>query len=572
MATPKYQLNDDTAHGWGYELDCTKWGNDIVLAWICSLNTTFADKYDDIFQSKNINGAEHFTKDKLGDQQWCQHELGMDSETASAFSAIVQHRIHKHCDGEAHNINQEVTVVECKADDARDLVQIVKTMTENRDRSNMKINDDCNLVYDGKVLSNESKLQYYGIQSQSLLKLAHDSPLDDPNYNPVIQSTIGSTLSVGDHATLTDILRSNNLHKHLDQPLKDNEISLEMLQNDLPTSDIEGFCADIGLTVMQKMKFRTLMRIIQENEEAVTNDNANEMATDEDDIAADIVGNILLGHMIDKQKELDEKKQQTEFDEFQALKQGREFIRKNNLKPSDSMSVVLIGDVGSGKTSLMTRYINGTFNPLVTSTIGVDSLVTKEELANGTVMEITVWDTAGQERFAKLIRGYYKKGECIIVCYDASTKNPLETIDDWRKDIEDYGNENAVVIIVGCKKDLVSNEDWHRVNLVTVQSLIEDNRQWMRFNANHSECSAKTGDGIQGIFLTAAELVLQARSEQFEEQKQNDAHANNRRGSMGNRRLEQNEQINALNERVNELTRLLQENRNQANRNNGCAC
>eukprot|EP01084_Bolivina_argentea_P112797 201140_1 len=95
MQTKSISLKDKYNHGWGFEQDFKEWNNETIIQWIGILDETdtFVDKYEEIFQLQNINGLDHFTKDNLGNSQWCREHLGIDEDTAEIFSFLVQQRI-----------------------------------------------------------------------------------------------------------------------------------------------------------------------------------------------------------------------------------------------------------------------------------------------------------------------------------------------------------------------------------------------------------------------------------------------------------------------------------------------
>ena len=210
--------------------------------------------------------------------------------------------------------------------------------------------------------------------------------------------------------TLDAILRENGLYDDLHQILTDNDIDLEMLRNDVPKNEIDQFCTEFELSYKQKLKFRKLMRIVYElqsssnvTDPSVALNNVNDVnspmsegmgkTTTRGAAPIDPSYEVKYDPMIQIAMQRDYEQQRME--EMLALKKGRDFIANKDKKPTHKMEVVLVGDSGVGKTSLMRKYVAGIFSEAIAYSIGVDSMVQIEKLHNNSLMEITVRDTAG---------------------------------------------------------------------------------------------------------------------------------------------------------------------------------
>mmetsp|Transcript_24186 Transcript_24186/g.40995 ORF Transcript_24186/g.40995 Transcript_24186/m.40995 type:complete len:212 (+) Transcript_24186:107-742(+) len=161
--------------------------------------------------------------------------------------------------------------------------------------------------------------------------------------------------------------------------------------------------------------------------------------------------------------------------------------------------ILLIGDAGVGKSSIMLRFCDDSFDPHLGSTIGVDFKVKMVKL-RGKKVKMTIWDTAGQERFRTLTSSYYRGAQGIILVYDVTRKDTFDALDQWLREMEVYctdGAREVVKLLVGNKVDkagVVSREeaeDWARA-------------RGMIF----LEASAKADVGIAQAFEEVVEKIL----------------------------------------------------------------
>ena len=105
--------------------------------------------------------------------------------------------------------------------------------------------------------------------------------------------------------------------------------------------------------------------------------------------------------------------------------------------------VVLIGESGVGKTSILLRYISNEFNSQQFSTLGssyVDKII---KINNDKKIKLEIWDTAGQERFRSLAQAFYRNTDVGICVYDITNKASFEEIKNyWIKDIKENNDDN----------------------------------------------------------------------------------------------------------------------------------
>lgn len=121
-----------------------------------------------------------------------------------------------------------------------------------------------------------------------------------------------------------------------------------------------------------------------------------------------------------------------------------------------TLKILIIGESGVGKSSLLLRFTEGNFDPEQTLTIGVD-FKTKRLTIDGNTVKLAIWDTAGQERFRTLTPSYYRDAQGAILVFDVSSHSTFSKLETWLSELDTYSTKsNIVKMIVGNKIDMVS--------------------------------------------------------------------------------------------------------------------
>ena len=172
------------------------------------------------------------------------------------------------------------------------------------------------------------------------------------------------------------------------------------------------------------------------------------------------------------------------------------------------LKVIIIGDAGVGKTSLIYRLVINKFDPARMSALGFDYL-TKRIAIQEQIYQLMLWDTAGSERTAvPLHRIYYRNPSCIVLVFSVDNRDSFFNLDKWYKECVQYSLvdiENVPFVLLGNKTDLET--------VVTPDEV----KTWCdkHHNIPYVETSAKNGSGVQEGF----ELV----TKRYHEQKQGKA-------------------------------------------------
>jgi len=114
--------------------------------------------------------------------------------------------------------------------------------------------------------------------------------------------------------------------------------------------------------------------------------------------------------------------------------------------------LVLCGDGGVGKTTLVKRHLTGEFEKKYIPTLGVEVHPLKFTTNCGPLC-FNVWDTAGQEKFGGLRDGYYIQGQCAIIMFDVTSRITYKNVPNWHRDIVRVC-ENIPIVLVGNKVDV----------------------------------------------------------------------------------------------------------------------
>ena len=133
------------------------------------------------------------------------------------------------------------------------------------------------------------------------------------------------------------------------------------------------------------------------------------------------------------------------------------------MKDKDNISckVVLVGDTGVGKTSIIERYINDKYEENQKTTLVSSYTFKKIDIKKyNKSVSLDIWDTAGQEVYRSLSKNFYLNASIGILVYDISRKASFESIRDyWYEQLKTFGEEKMIFDVVGNKTDLFQREE-----------------------------------------------------------------------------------------------------------------
>ena len=167
---------------------------------------------------------------------------------------------------------------------------------------------------------------------------------------------------------------------------------------------------------------------------------------------------------------------------------------------NETCKIVLIGESGVGKTSIINQYVEETFKEDQLTSAGASFSTKKIELKNGNIGTLEIWDTAGQEKFRSLTQLFYKEASAAILVYDITRKNSFDEIKNyWIKQVKEKSPNNVIIALVANKIDLFENEE---VEEKVARDFANNERALFMMT------SAKNKEGIDELFENVANKIF----------------------------------------------------------------
>ncbi len=170
-----------------------------------------------------------------------------------------------------------------------------------------------------------------------------------------------------------------------------------------------------------------------------------------------------------------------------------------------TLKLLLFGDGGVGKTTLVERYVNGTFKEDTRITIGVQFLVKRLKL-NGDSIDLQIWDFGGEERFRFLLPAYCLGAIGGIFMYDITSPRSLLHLGDWLQVVRQR-TANLPILVAGTKLDLEAQREVKLEEAIAVAG---------KFNLPEvMEVSSKTGQNVSTIFDIITKMMIESITQSY---------------------------------------------------------
>lgn len=171
-------------------------------------------------------------------------------------------------------------------------------------------------------------------------------------------------------------------------------------------------------------------------------------------------------------------------------------------KGNFSFKMIITGDFAVGKTSLLRRFVDNTFEEQYQSTIGVDISQKVVELSEGTSIDFIIWDVGGQ--ILKMLpyrKKFYEGAKYAFIVIDRTHPDCIKSIDKWYDEITESINDDVNIVLVDNKSDL--NEELI-IDINKIKTISE------KYNLHYISTSAKTGDNVNEAFFYLAYKFFEA--------------------------------------------------------------
>jgi len=165
---------------------------------------------------------------------------------------------------------------------------------------------------------------------------------------------------------------------------------------------------------------------------------------------------------------------------------------------NEVMKVLLVGDSGVGKTSVLMRYTENTFSESSISSIGADFKI-RNIPVDGREIKLQLWDTAGQERFRTITSSFFRGAHAVIIVYDVTNQLTFNNVKLWRQEVQKYAGARVNCVLVGNKCDL---KDKIVIDTNTAKTYADE------IGIPFLETSAKDSLNIDQIFMTVVGIPL----------------------------------------------------------------
>ena len=176
-----------------------------------------------------------------------------------------------------------------------------------------------------------------------------------------------------------------------------------------------------------------------------------------------------------------------------------EILEEQYKKYDLNFKIIVIGNIGVGKSCLSLKATKGIFTEEYTSTVGFEFYCFNVKI-DGKVVKLQIWDTCGQEAYRSLIKNFYRNASLAIIVYSVEDMKSFNDINIWLKQVKSYGISSCKIFLIGNKIDTNNRE-------VTLEQGLKCKNDF--FFDCFMETSAKEGINTKELFVNCASILYE---------------------------------------------------------------
>ena len=183
------------------------------------------------------------------------------------------------------------------------------------------------------------------------------------------------------------------------------------------------------------------------------------------------------------------------------------------LDGSEIFKIILVGESGVGKTSIISQFVEHNFQESQGSTTGGTFSSKTVKCSNGKILNYEIWDTAGQERYRAITKMFYKDANAVILVYDITRNDSfVELKNYWIEQVKEKAN-NVILGVAANKYDLIDKEN---VDEDEARNFAKE------IDAIFATTSAKSSSGIDDLFIQIAKKYTGCDAELIDDENINE--------------------------------------------------
>ena len=164
-----------------------------------------------------------------------------------------------------------------------------------------------------------------------------------------------------------------------------------------------------------------------------------------------------------------------------------------------NFKIILIGNIGVGKSCISLKATKGIFLEEYTSTVGFEFYCFNVKIDNK-IIKLQIWDTCGQEAYRSLIKNFYRNTSLAIIVYSVEDEQSFNDVNIWLKQVKTFATSSCKIFLIGNKIDTPERQ-------VSIEQGIKCKNDF--FFDCFMETSAKEGINTKELFINCATILYE---------------------------------------------------------------